>query len=211
MTQPSFRTSCFRVSRMTKKLMAATHNRAKFSELSRILGPLGVELFMPESPDMLKGVEENGETFSQNALIKARALYSLTGRACVADDSGLCIDALDGAPGVRSARFLGEDTPYEVKNARVLELLAGVPDNLRTARFVCAIAVVTPKCERVFTGVCEGVIGHEPKGQNGFGYDPIFYVGSESFASMTKEEKDAVSHRAAAILKLAASIDEIEF
>ena len=211
LTPSSSHTTCFRVNSMKKSMIAATHNRAKFAELKRIVERGGIELCMPDDPMLLGSVEENGETFSENALIKARAVFWATGYPCIADDSGLCIDALGGDPGVHSARFMGEDTPYTQKNARILELLADVPDGRRTARFVSAIAVVTPRCERVFTGVCEGIIGRTPKGENGFGYDPIFYVGEESFASMSPEQKDSLSHRARALRELAARIDEIEF
>ena len=193
---------------MNKKLIAATHNKGKLREFSRILAPLGIDIQLPPE-GILENVVENGKTFSENAVLKAKAVFEATGIAAMADDSGLCIDALDGAPGVLSARFMGEDTPYTVKNAAILKKLEGVKDADRTARFECAIAVVSEKGENVFTGTFEGKIGYEPKGENGFGYDPIFYVGDISSSEMSAEQKDSMSHRGKALRSMAEKIVDI--
>ena len=184
--------------------LVATHNLKKREELRRILLPLGVQPYLDfECGIILREVEETGKTFEENAMLKAVSGCADSMMPCIADDSGLCVDALDGAPGVYSARFLGEDTPYPEKIARLVELLKNVPEEKRTARFVSAVACVFPDGRR-FTvrGECEGKIGFAPKGDGGFGYDPIFYVGEKSFAELTPEEKDAVSHRGNALRKL---------
>ncbi|WMJ83649.1 RdgB/HAM1 family non-canonical purine NTP pyrophosphatase [Oscillospiraceae bacterium LTW-04] len=194
---------------MSKTLVAATHNIGKLAEFARMLKPKGVDVISPENPELVKSIVEDGETFADNALIKARAVFAATGLPTMADDSGLCIDALDGRPGVYSARYLGEDTPYAIKNATIIKELDGVPDSNRTARFECAIALVTAQGEHVFKGTFEGKIGYKPSGENGFGYDPIFYVGDESSADMSNAEKDAVSHRGKALRAMLAEIDKL--
>jgi XTP/dITP diphosphohydrolase len=178
--------------------VAATSNKGKQKEFARILAPFGIEVILPPQ-EMLDEIIENGKTFEENAFIKAQAILQKTGLSVVADDSGLCVDALNGRPGVFSARYLGENTPYSKKIEGLLKELEGIPESRRTARFVCAIVFLTPTESHVFTGVCEGVIGHQPKGMNGFGYDPVFYVGSQSFGEMTDDQKDAVSHRGKAL------------
>ena len=193
---------------MNKMLIAATHNKGKLREFSRMVEPKGIELLAPPA-GIMETVVENGATFAENALIKARTVFKATGVATMADDSGLCIDALGGAPGVQSARFMGEDTPYTIKNAAIIEKLAGVPDEQRTARFECAIAVVSEKGERVFRGTFEGKIGYEANGANGFGYDPIFYVGDVSSSEMSAEEKDSMSHRGKALRAMMQGIDDL--
>lgn len=192
----------------TKKLIAATHNRDKLREFSRILEPLEIDL-LPVPKGIMENVVENGIDFSENALIKARAAFKATGVPAMADDSGICIDALNGAPGVLSARYLGVNTPYSIKNAKIIELLKDVPEDKRTARFVCAIAVVTGDSEQVFSGVFEGKIGHEAKGKHGFGYDPIFCVNGKTSAEMSDQEKDALSHRGKALRAMSKKINEI--
>lgn len=198
----------FSVMKMNKRLVAATHNKGKLREFSRILQPLGIEL-VPVPEGIMENIEETGATFAENAVIKAKAVFEATGIPAMADDSGLCIDALGGEPGVRSARFMGEDTPYSVKNAAIIEKLEGVPENERSARFKCAIAVVGEGIERVFEGVFEGKIGNRPMGENGFGYDPIFYVGGISSAQMSDGQKDSMSHRGKALRAMAKEINEI--
>ena len=137
------------------------------------------------------------------------AVYEATGLPTVADDSGLCIDAMNGEPGVYSARYYGEDTPYEEKNRRIIESLKGVAEEKRTARFVAHITCVLSKDEILdCEGVCEGTIGHKPAGDGGFGYDPIFYVGDKSFAELDGEAKDKVSHRGKALEKLYQKLKE---
>jgi XTP/dITP diphosphohydrolase len=194
---------------MHKTVLAATHNAGKLGEFARILAPHRIEVLPPPDPAALAAVEETGETFAENALIKARAVSGPTGRAALADDSGLCINALGGRPGVHSARYLGEDTPYAQKMAGILGELQSVAPARRTARFVCAVALVTPRAEQVFTGVCEGAIGFAPRGDGGFGYDPIFMVGDKSFAQLSDAQKDAISHRGRALSALCAAIDRL--
>jgi XTP/dITP diphosphohydrolase len=189
-----------------KTVIAATHNAGKMREFERILIPYGIAL-RPAPKGVLEAVEENGATFCENALIKARAVFLATGLPALADDSGLCINALGGRPGVFSARYAGEDTPYDEKIRQLLEELANIPKARRGAHFECAVALVTPLCERCFTGRCNGVIGQSPRGENGFGYDPIFVVGGESFAQMSDEDKDKISHRARALAALGEEIN----
>ena len=190
--------------------LIASHNMKKREELQRILAPLGVSVYFDfECGVILNEVIEDGATFAENALKKARSACADSMMPVIADDSGLCIDALGGRPGVFSARFMGEDTPYPEKIAALLEELKDVPDEQRTARFVCNIAVVFPTGQHfIAEGKVEGKIGYEMRGNNGFGYDPIFYVGDRSFAEFSAEEKDAVSHRGNAIRKAAEMLKE---
>ena len=185
--------------------LVASHNLKKREELQRILSPMGISVYLDfEAGVILNEVEETGKTFEENAMLKARAGCADSMMPCIADDSGLCIDALGGRPGVYSARYLGEDMPYAQKIAGLLEELKNIPDEKRTARFVSCVACVFPD-GRSFTvrGTAEGKIGFVPRGDNGFGYDPIFYMGDRAFAELTPEEKDAVSHRGNALRKLA--------
>lgn len=184
------------------KLVLATNNQGKVREFSRILEPLGIEVMTQKEAGVHLSPEENGSTFAENARIKALAVYRATGLPTVADDSGLCVDALNGEPGVYSARYYGEETPYEEKNRRLIAAVdaSGKP---RTARFVAHITCVLSE-EKILDceGVCEGQIGYTPAGDGGFGYDPIFYVGDRSFAQLDGEAKDAISHRGKALQKL---------
>ena len=184
--------------------LIATHNMKKRDELQRILSPLGVHvLTADEAGVVLTDVEETGTTFEENALLKARSGCKEGKMPCIADDSGLCVDALDGAPGVYSARFAGEHGNDDKNNEKLLSLLSDVPPEKRTARFVSTVACVFPDGrELVVRGECEGKIGYEKRGENGFGYDPLFYVGERTFAEFTPEEKDAVSHRGNALRAL---------
>lgn len=191
------------------KLVLATNNEGKVREFARILEPLGIEVMTQKQAGVHVSPEENGTTFAENARIKAMAVYEATGLPTVADDSGLCIDAMNGEPGVYSARYYGEDTPYEKKNRRIIESLNGVAEEKRTARFVAHITCVLSKDEILdCEGVCEGTIGHKPAGDGGFGYDPIFYVGDKSFAELDGEAKDKVSHRGKALEKLYQKLKE---
>lgn len=191
--------------------LIATHNMKKREELHRILAPLGISVFLDyEKGISLTDVEETGETFEENALLKARSGCKESGMPCIADDSGLQVDALGGRPGVYSARFMGENTPYNEKMAALVGELEGVKDEDRTARFVSVAALVFPDGrEYTVKGVCEGKIGYEPKGENGFGFDPIFYVGDRSFAQLSAEEKDAISHRGNSLRALKEKLSEI--
>ena len=186
------------------KIIIATHNKHKLQEMSRILSPMGYEVVTDTDLGIeLSDVEENGETFLDNARIKSEAGCKESGLPCIADDSGLCVDALDGAPGVFSARYSGVHGDDEGNNRKLLAELDGVPTEKRTAHFACAICVSFPDGSEVTaTGKCEGYIGYEKKGSNGFGYDPLFMVGDRSLAEMTAEEKDAISHRGNALKEL---------
>lgn len=184
------------------RIIFATGNAGKMREIRSIMEDTGWEVLSMGEAGVRAEVEENGRTYEENALLKARAVAVHTGDVVLADDSGLEVDYLNKEPGIYSARYLGEDTPYSVKNAALLSRLAGVPDELRTARFVCAIAAVLPDGrEMTVRAAIEGRIGHEEKGDNGFGYDPIFYVPElgKSTAELTEEEKNLVSHRGKAL------------
>ena len=159
------------------KLIFATGNENKMREIREILAGRGYEILSMKEAGIDIDVEENGKTFSENALIKARAISEASGELVLADDSGLEIDALGGEPGIYSARYMGHDTSYVEKNNNLIQRLEGVPDEKRTARFVCAMAAVFPDGrEEVVVGTMEGRIGYEIAGENGFGYDPIFYL-----------------------------------
>ena len=184
------------------KIIFATGNRDKVKEIQMILADLGVEVITMKDAGIQIDIEENGTTYEENAMIKARAVAAYTDCIVMADDSGLEIDYLNKEPGVYSARYLGEDTSYRIKNANLIERLSGVPDEKRTARFVCAIGAVFPDGREVTTrGTIEGRIGYEEKGANGFGYDPIFYVPEfgKTTAELSEEEKNQVSHRGNAL------------
>ena len=189
--------------------LIATHNNKKKNELQRILAPLGISVFTADEKNIvLREVEETGETFEENAMLKAVSGCEDSGMPCVADDSGLCVDALDGAPGIYSARFGGEHGNDEKNNEKLLNLLKDVPPEKRTARFVSCVCCVFPDGRHLTVrGEVEGLIGYEPKGTNGFGYDPLFVVGDRTFAERTNEEKDELSHRGNALRKLA---DELQ-
>lgn len=188
-----------------KKLIFATGNQGKLKEIREIMADLDVEVLSMKEAGVQTEIEENGTTFEENAVIKARAVGKLTGELTLADDSGLEIDYLNKEPGVYSARYMGEDTSYHVKNASLVKRLEGVPMEQRTARFVCVIAAVFPD-GRVETarGTIEGVIGYEERGENGFGYDPIFYVPELncSTAELTPGQKNEISHRGKALRKM---------
>ena len=186
------------------KIIIATHNKHKLNEMSRILSPMGYEVVTDTDIGIeLSDVEENGETFLDNARIKAESGCKESGLPCIADDSGLCVDALGGAPGVFSARYSGVHGDDDGNNRKLLKELEGVPTEKRTAHFACAICVSFPDGSEVTaTGKCEGFIGYEKKGSNGFGYDPLFMVGDRSLAEMSAEEKDAISHRGNALKEL---------
>ena len=186
------------------KIIIATHNMKKRAELERILSPLGIEIVTDTDIGIeLSDVEENGETFLDNARIKAESGCKESGLPCIADDSGLCVDALGGAPGVFSARYSGVHGDDDGNNRKLLMELEGVPTEKRTAHFACAICVSFPDGSEVTaTGKCEGYIGYEKKGSNGFGYDPLFMVGERSLAEMSAGEKDAISHRGNALKEL---------
>ena len=195
---------------MKRTIVFATGNEGKMREIRQIMKGIHVELLSMKEAGIEADIVEDGESFAENAVIKAKAVAEKTNHIVLADDSGLEIDYLNKEPGIYSARYMGEDTSYDLKNANLLERLEGVPDEKRTARFVCAIAAAMPDGE-VFTtvGVIEGRIGYKIEGENGFGYDPIFYLpeyGCTS-AQLSEDEKSAISHRGRA---LAAMREELE-
>lgn len=185
-----------------KKLIFATGNSHKMREIREILEGLPLEILSLKEAGMDCEIEENGDTFRENAWIKARAIGPLPDAIVMADDSGLSVQALQNGPGVRSARFLGTETPYEEKNRYILSALEGLSGRERSAYYTCAIAVLFPD-GREFTaeGIMEGEISLDPSGENGFGYDPIFYVPSKkkTAAELSSEEKNALSHRGQAL------------
>lgn len=193
------------------KILIATHNKHKLQEMARILEPMGYEVVTDKDIGIeLTDVEENGLTFLDNARIKAKAGCEESGFPCIADDSGLCVDALGGEPGVYSARYCGVHGNDAANNEKLLLNLKDVPDEKRTARFVCAICVFFPDGSEVTAeGTCEGKIGYEYRGNNGFGYDPLFMVGDKSFAEFSAEEKDAVSHRGNALKNLEKKLPKV--
>ena len=190
-----------------KKIIFATGNEGNMREIREILSDLPYEILSMKEAGLVSDPEENGETFEENALIKARALHEALGDQVVdtiviADDSGLEIDALPDVLGVKSARFMGHDTDYVIKNKRILEMMEGVAEEKRSARFVAAIAAVFPDGREVTKrGVMEGRIGYEISGNGGFGYDPIFFLPefNKTSADITAEEKNAISHRGKAL------------
>ena len=197
---------------MMRKIIFATGNAGKMCEVREILKDMDADILSMKEAGIDIDIVEDGTTFEENAAIKARAVAAATQEEAIvlADDSGLEVDYLDKEPGIYSARYMGEDTPYSIKNKNLIDRLEGVPDNKRTARFVCAIAAALPGGEVITTsGVIEGRIDHEEKGNNGFGYDPIFYVPEYgcTTAQLSVEEKNRVSHRARA---LAAMKEELE-
>lgn len=194
------------------RIIFATGNEGKMREIRMILSDLSLEIFSMKEAGVFAEVEENGKTFEENAVIKAKAIAALCDDIVLADDSGLEIDALNKEPGVYSARYMGEDTSYHIKNANLIERLTGVPEEERSARFVCAIAAVLPD-GRTFTtyGTIEGRIGHEERGENGFGYDPIFMLPEygKSTAELSPELKNELSHRGKALRLMKEKLKEI--
>lgn len=185
-----------------KKLIFATGNENKMKEIRMILGDLDYEILSMKEAGIDADIVEDGKTFEENAIIKATAISKLSGCLVLADDSGIEVDYMDKMPGIYSARWMGEDTSYRIKNKAIIDKLEGVPDEKRTARFVCAIAAAFPD-GRVVTkrGTIEGIIGYEERGENGFGYDPIFFLPEygKTTAELSPEEKNQISHRGKAL------------
>ena len=193
-----------------KRLVFATGNQGKVNEFRQMLGD-DYEILSMKDIGVDIDIVEDGKTFEENAVIKAKAVMEETGEMVLADDSGFEVDYLNKEPGIYSARYLGEDTSYDIKNQVILDRLAGVPDEERTARFVCAIAAALPDGRKeVVRGTMEGIIGHETAGENGFGYDPVFYLpeyGCTS-AQLSPEKKNELSHRGEGLRKIRAVLEE---
>ena len=187
------------------KIIFATGNEGKAKEVAMMFQDVDVSVLTLKQASIQAEIIEDGKTFMENAIIKAKAIAKLTDAIVLADDSGLVIDALNGEPGIYSARYMGEDTSYDIKNTELIRRLEGVEDEKRTARFVCAMAAIMPDGELIEAeGVMEGRIGYEIVGENGFGYDPIFYLPQYGMTSaeISPEEKNAISHRGQALRKM---------
>lgn len=188
-----------------KKIIFASNNEGKIKEVKQICSDMNVEIISMKEAGIELDIDESGSTFEENALIKAEAIMNVTGQITIADDSGLEVDYLGGEPGVYSARYMGHDTSYDIKNQAIIERLKGVEEKDRTARFVCAMAAVFPDGRHFTTrGTMEGIIDYEIKGSNGFGYDPIVYLPQyhKTSAELSPEEKNKISHRGEALEKL---------
>ena len=197
---------------MLKEIVVASNNQGKVKEIDSLLNNLNIKVVsLKDVFDKEVAIEETGSTFEENAIIKAEAVSRMVHKIVIADDSGLEIDALNKEPGVQSARYLGYDTPYTIKNSYLLELLKG--QTQRSARYVCAMALAIPNQKTiVFKETMEGEIAYTPAGENGFGYDPIFYFPELAMtaAQMTLEEKNIHSHRAKALKKVVEIIKEMK-
>lgn len=191
-------------------IILASNNANKLREMKEKLSKYGMQVISQKEAGYDIEVEETGTTFAENAILKATEINKISGKPVIADDSGLEIDYLDGAPGVYSHRFAGENATDEDRINKVLNLMKDVPEEKRTARFKCAICYIDETGEKyIFEGVSEGKIGFEPKGNNGFGYDPIFISEkNKTFAELTGEEKNSISHRGRAIEKFVKFLEE---
>lgn len=192
-------------------MIFATGNMGKMKEIKAILGDIGEEILSMKEAGIDMDIVEDGSTFEENAIIKAKVVMERTGQLALADDSGLEIDALNKEPGIYSARYMGEDTPYEIKNRNLIERMKGVKGKDRSARFVCVIAAAFPDGEIITTrGTIEGVIAEEPAGENGFGYDPIVYVPEYGMTTgqMDPDAKNAISHRGKALTAMKKILEE---
>ena len=197
---------------MDRKIIFATGNENKLKEVRMILADSGFEPVSMKEAGIRADIVENGTTFEENALIKARTVSNLSGQIAMSDDSGLEIDWMGKAPGIYSSRFMGEDTPYSVKNAAILEKMKDVEESERTARFVCAVACVFPDGkELVCRETMEGRVAYKSAGENGFGYDPIFFLPEKgcTSAQLSPEEKNAISHRGKALRKMRQMLMEV--
>ncbi|MCR5700601.1 MAG: XTP/dITP diphosphatase [Lachnospiraceae bacterium] len=185
-----------------KKLIFATGNQDKMKEIRMILGDLDYEILSMKEAGISADIVEDGKTFEENAEIKASAIAKIANCLVLADDSGLEVDYMDKQPGIYSARWMGEDTSYDIKNKKIIDNLEGVPDEKRTARFVCVVAAAFPDGHVITKrGTIEGIIGYEQRGENGFGYDPIFFLPEygKTTAELSPEEKNKISHRGRAL------------
>nr|MDN4743765.1 XTP/dITP diphosphatase [Lachnospiraceae bacterium C1.1] len=195
------------------RIIFATGNKNKVREINEILEGFSIPVESMKDAGIETDIVEDGKTFEENSLIKARSIWKISGGLVLADDSGLEVDALGGEPGIYSARYMGEDTSYHIKNNAIIDRLEGVPDEKRTARFVCAVAAVFPDgSEKVVRGVMEGRIGYAEHGENGFGYDPIFILPKygKTTSELPPEVKNEESHRGKALRAMKELIEEYE-
>lgn len=192
------------------KYIIATHNAHKLAEIARILAPLGIEAVTDRDLGIeLPEVDETGTTFAENAYLKAASACEFAGLPAIADDSGLAVDALGGEPGVYSARYGGDGLDDNDRNNLLLKNMKDIPVGQRQAQFVSAVCCVFPNGDTLRTeGIVRGEIGFAPKGENGFGYDPLFYVGDRTTAEMSAQEKDAISHRGQALAAFAVKLED---
>ncbi|MGE5614620.1 MAG: XTP/dITP diphosphatase [Bacillota bacterium] len=194
------------------RIIVATRNKGKLKEMKQLLARFPCDVISMADAGVTGDIEESGSTFEENAMIKARSVWEATGETVLADDSGLEVDFLDGAPGVYSARFAGDGATDEENNKKLLDALAGVPEGKRTARYVCVITVVFPSGRSITAkGVCEGYIAIKPEGSNGFGYDPLFYFPGYgmTMAQMDPQLKNSISHRGVAMRKLLEMLKQV--
>ena len=196
---------------MKETIVFATGNEGKMREIREILADFNLPVLSMKEAGAMPKIVEDGSTFKENALIKARAVWNCTGDIVLADDSGLVIDYLNGEPGIYSARYMGEDTSYEEKNKNLISRMEGAGEGERSARFVCAIAAILPDGKVLSTeGTMEGLIAEAPAGQGGFGYDPILYLPEygKTSAELTMEEKNCISHRGKALRAMKEALEE---
>lgn len=194
------------------RLIAATKNKGKLEEIAQLLAQFPCKVVSMAEAGIEDDIDESGSTFEENALIKAKSVWKATGEIVIADDSGLEVDYLDGAPGVYSARYAGEGATDADRNRKLLDALAGVSADKRTGRFVCIVAVVFPNgSSLIVRGTCEGYIGFEPAGSNGFGYDPLFYIPEIglTIAQMEADMKNNISHRGNALRKMVEELEQV--
>lgn len=198
---------------MKEDIVFATNNEGKINEIRNIMADTGRQVMSMKEAGILVDPEENGSTYEENALIKARAAAGLANCIVMADDSGLEVDYLNKEPGIYSARYLGEDTSYRIKNQTIIDRLADAAGEARSARFVCAIAAILPSGRELVTrAALEGRIGYEEKGSNGFGYDPIFYLPEygKTTAELSEDEKNSISHRGKALQRMKEELEKHE-
>jgi len=198
---------------MKEDIVFATNNEGKINEIRNIMADTGRQVMSMKEAGILVDPEENGSTYEENALIKARAAAGLVNCIVMADDSGLEVDYLNKEPGIYSARYLGEDTSYRIKNQTIIDRLADAAGEARSARFVCAIAAILPSGRELVTrAALEGRIGYEEKGSNGFGYDPIFYLPEygKTTAELSEDEKNSISHRGKALQRMKEELEKHE-
>jgi len=194
---------------MEKQYILASNNQNKLKEIRDILKPFGINVISQKEAGINIEVEETGTTYEENATLKAEAIFKLTGKPTISDDSGFNVDFLNGEPGIYSARYLGVNTPDIKKCEKILELLKDVEEEKRTAKFVCVICFIDKNGQiHLFRGECKGKISQSIRGENGFGYDPIFEVDGETYAEMEEEKKNKISHRHMALKKFEEFIEK---